>query len=43
MNEMDLKFNKIVEFFSSLESNRNLEMLFDSLDVELRYTFGIVP
>ena len=41
MNEMDLKFNKII-FFFSIEHLRLPEMLFDSLDVYLRHALKIV-
>ena len=38
MNEMDLKFNKIVIFPFSIEYFRILEILFDSIDIFLRHS-----
>ena len=43
MNEMCLKFNKIVIVFMSKENFRIPEMLFDSAAVYLRLTSNTVP
>ena len=42
MNEMGLKFNKIVDFFLSMEKFGIPEMLFISLDVYLQNTLNII-
>ena len=43
MNEIDLKFNKTINFFLSIEKNRITvltEMIIDSLGVYLQYTLN---
>ena len=40
--EVDIKFNRIVIFFLSVENDRISEMLLHSTNVDLRYTFNNV-